>query len=151
MCSIDKLVFNLVVFVCFFIPFVLFVLLGLLLVSCLSQAHNLSTTFPSSILVSINSYLCLLICPSLLKINIILLSGNHQTVCALVYPSSSPNLVRTSSYFFFLISSPPLILSTFICHYISRVSLFLVFYLSIILVHTRPSIQNVCFPFSPSK
>ena len=82
----------------------------------------LSTMFPSSILVSINSYLRLLIYPSPLKIDIILSSGNHQAVHTLICLLS--NLFRTSSYSLFLSLSSLLIMSSLISLWIPSVSLF---------------------------
>lgn len=107
----------------------------------------LSTMFSSSILVSINSYLRLLIYPSLLKIDIILSSGNHQTVRTLICLLS--NLFRTSSYSPFLSLSSLLIMSSFISLCIPTVSLFYshLFHLSNFSPFLSSIHSNFCFPF----
>lgn len=59
----------------------------------------LATMFSPSILVSINSSLCLLIYPSLPKIDIILLSGNHQTTHTLICLLFFSKLVQSIKIF----------------------------------------------------
>lgn len=120
--KLSSFLFKLVVFIYFYIVY--FACPHLLPFSGSVQMKIYwSTMFSSSVLVSINSCLRLLIYPSLLKTDI-LLSGNPQTVCTPVYllPFPSP-IISLQNIKVFFFSFCPLLVVFNLLLYISWLSL----------------------------